>query len=655
MTKFHFLAGLFLTALFSAGLAIADDRPNILWILSDDHSPMNGSYGDDYATTPHIDALADKGSRFKYAFSNAPVCAPARSTLITGIYPTSLGTENMRSVVHTPDEVTFFPAYLRQAGYYTVNVGKHDFNMLEPDGAWTERIKEKNLTDWDRTKYFKETHGNRPFFTIMNLQQAHESRIRGSKTRNRDPENIIHSVDKAPVPDYFPDTKVIRQVIAQYYDNVTEVDTNVGLILKNLVDDGLAENTIVFFFADHGTGIARSKRWPYNSGLQVPFVVYMPKKYQHLAPTKPGVPVEDIVSFVDFAPTTLSLAGVDIPDYMQGRIFLGPNKQPAPEYSFGFRGRMDERFDLIRTARDKRFQYIRNYLPDLPYSQYVGTLYRLQPVMSEWHKELDAGRLNGVQAKWFTKKPPEELYDLENDPWETNNLANNPKYADVVARMRKATENWITEVKDTGFLTEAELAIRAGKHNQAIYDLARNSDVYPFEAIFKAANQASTEGATLADHLANYKSPDPTIRYWGLTGMIRMGRSVQLPEDLLEKALKDDSAIVRVKAAEALCRLDNCAIGLPVLMTVLRDGVGAARLMAISVIDQLDDKAQPALEALEKLSADLALIKTSSSLGTNKPGTEDQVMLRMHREYTKRVLTKAISDLRNERFYAYKK
>lgn len=631
----------------------SDDRPNILWILSDDHSPMNGSYGDAYATTPNIDAIAEKGTRYANAFSNAPVCSTARSTLITGIFPTALGTQNMRSVVHTPDDVTYFPSYMAKAGYYTVNVAKHDFNMFEPEGAWTERVKER-AADWDRARYFKETGGKKPFFAIVNLGQAHESRIRRDmKGNRRKTEDIIHSVDDAPVPAYFPDTRAVRETIAQYYDNVTEVDTNVGLILKNLIDDGLADNTIVFFFADHGTGVARSKRWPYNSGLQVPFVLHVPEKYKHLAPTKAGGVVDEMVSFVDFAPTALSLAGVDVPDYMMGRVFLGPNKEEAPEYTFGFRDRMDERFDLIRTARDKRFQYIRNYLPDLPYSQYVNTLYRLQPIMSEWHKGLEQGKLNEAQGSWFLKKPSEELYDLENDPDEVNNLAKDPAYADVAARMGKAIDDWVKDVKDVGFLTEAEHGRRAGEHGQSIYDLARNSDVYPFDDIYDAANMASSDTATLADHLKNLKGSDPAVRYWGAAGLIRIGRAAEPAMAKLETALRDKYAIVRIKAAEALCRLEACDKALPVLVKELVDGKGAGRLLAINTIDHLDDLAISALPTFEKLAAELAKIKTASGLGKGVPGDEAKIQANMHTEYTKRVLNKTIRDLKDEKSYTY--
>ncbi|MFT4835124.1 MAG: N-sulfoglucosamine sulfohydrolase [Psychromonas sp.] len=634
-------------------------KPNILWIISDDHSQMIGAYGDEYATTPNIDALAKKGTLYNNAFSNAPVCSAARATLITGMYPNSLGTQNMRTLVKTPDNVTYFPVYLKQAGYYTANIGKHDYNMLAPKGAWSERLTDKLLQNWDRSQYFKTTKGKKPFFAIMNLINTHESRVGTSMSgKKRNPADIKHSVENAPLPDYFPNTLGIKQTIAQYYDNVSEVDSAIGNILQTLVDDGIADNTLVFFFADHGTGIARSKRWPYNSGLQVPFISFIPNGLKSKYPADLPAVNNEMISFVDFAPTILSLANVAIPSYMQGRIFLGDNKQPAPKYTFGFRDRMDERFELVRTARDERFQYMRNYLPDLPYAQYINTQYRLQPVMPDWHKALATGKLNMAQSHWFLKKPVEELYDLNSDPFEIHNLAEDPAYKHDLLRLRKATQQWLTKIKDVGFLTEFEHNTRAEKH--AIYDLARDGKTYPFTEVFNAAQLASfADGKSQNDIdalLNNLKDDDPAVRYWATIGVSRLTQSetaritkkavISMLISELEKALLDTSPIVRIQAAKALCQLNNCDLSLPILLKELKSSRGAAQLMAINVIDHLDEQARPIAGQLKTLAINLAKKATRSSPPSNaKNGDESKILNNMYGEYVKRVLTKTLDDL----------
>ena len=304
----------------------AERPPNILWIVSEDNSPLIGAYGDTFATTPNIDKLATQGVLYTNAFAVAPVCAPSRSCLITGMYPPGLGTENMRSTYAIPNFVKFYPKYLREAGYYTTNNAKKDYNVAQDqEEAWDESSG-------------KATYANRkpgqPFFAVFNIGTSHESSIHNSTPTAK----LRHKPADVTLPPYHPDTPEMRHDWAQYYDKVEDMDTEVGQFLADLEKSGEAENTIVFYYSDHGGVLGRSKRFMYESGLHIPMVIRFPKKYAHLAPGKPDTKTDRIVTFLDFAPTLLSLAGVDIPDYMQGKAFLGKQTATARAYANAFRG-----------------------------------------------------------------------------------------------------------------------------------------------------------------------------------------------------------------------------------------------------------------------------------------------------------------------------
>ena len=341
----------------------AADKPNILWLTSEDHSPTMGCYGDKVARTPNIDALAAKGMLFKKAWSVAPVCAPARTTIISGLYPSSTGGLHMRSMVSMPKGTQMYPEFLREAGYYCTNNSKTDYNLREPAKLWD--ASSGNASWKNRPK-------DQPFFAIFNSTKSHESQIR---TR---PHTQITKPEDIRVPAYHPDTPEVRQDWAQYYDKVSEADADAGKRLKELEEAGLADDTIVFYYADHGSGMPRSKRWPSNSGLHVPFVVYFPEKYKHLAPKEytAGGQSDRLISFVDLAPTLLSLVGIQPPEWMQGHAFAGPFQTEPQPFIFGLRGRMDERMDLVRSVTDGRYVYLRNYLPHLSQGQHVDTQFK---------------------------------------------------------------------------------------------------------------------------------------------------------------------------------------------------------------------------------------------------------------------------------------
>jgi len=545
------------------------EQPNILWIVSEDNSPFFGCYGDEFATTPTFDKLAKEGILYENAFANAPVCAPARSTIISGMYPPSMGTQNMRSTYPTPESIKFFPQYLREAGYYTTNNSKEDYNMIKPDGVWDESSKKG---------HYKNRREGQPFFAIFNLHVSHESSIHTSIPS----EELRHNPAKVILPPYHPDTPEMRHDWAQYYDKIEDLDSQVAKILVELEELGLAENTIVGYYGDHGGVIARSKRFVYESGTHVPMIWRFPQKYKHLAPAKPNTKIDRLVSFVDLAPTILSLAGVEVPEYMQGKAFLGKQQAPPRAYVHLFRGRMDERIDMVRAVRDKQFRYIKNYMPHRIYGQYIEYLWRA-PSCKSWEDAYKAGECNKVQSAFWEQKPAEELYDVIIDPWEVNNLATDPEYATVLKRMREETVRWMSEIHDTGLMPEGELSTRNSE--QPSFDFV-HSDAYPVKKILYAANISTMRDKTKLDEIIGFIHHDNSvIRYWGATGCLILGsEAVMATNDLIE-LLTDKNPDVKITAAEALCNLGKSEIAAPFLIEALKDENLMVRVHAMNSLE----------------------------------------------------------------------
>ena len=424
--------------------AAKNKQPNVLWISAEDISPSLGCYGDSYAITPRLDQLASEGMRFTRCFTHAGVCAISRSGLITGMYPVAIGSQHMRSQIELPSNVKAFPEYLRAAGYWTTNRSKTDYNFAVPKKAWDENS--PNSRDW------RGRAAGQPFFSVINLVTTHESQIRGKFGET------LHDPAKASLPPYIPDTPVTRRDWARYADLLTTLDQQVAAILDQLSEDGLANDTIVFFWGDHGQGLPRGKRWLYDSGTRTPLIIRWPGKL--------GVRsvCEDLVCFLDFAPTMLRLAGAEIPSHMHGRVLppvevvmTANSRQPSAnsrQFIFGHRDRMDETYDLIRSARDTRFKYLRNYAPGRSYAQNI-TYMNQMPTMREWRRLNAEGKLTGAPALHFREtKPVEELFDTEVDPHEVVNLAERPEHAETLARMRAALERWQEEVGDSGLIPE---------------------------------------------------------------------------------------------------------------------------------------------------------------------------------------------------------
>ena len=572
----------------------AKKLPNILWITSEDNGPHLGCYGDAYATTPNLDRLSKKGLRYTKASSTAPVCAPARTTIISGIYPPATGSEHMRSMTHLPKKFKMYPAYLRELGYYCTNNSKEDYNLREDGKVWDES---------SRNAHWKSRPEGKPFFSIFNLTISHESQI-----RNRiSPSNKIHDPNKARIPAYHPDTPEVRKDWAQYYDRITMMDKLVGNTLKEIKDAGLAEDTIIFYYGDHGSGMPRNKRWPYFSGLNVPFIVHVPEKYKHLAPTdyKAGGTSDRLIGFIDLAPTVLSIANIKPPSHLQGHAFMGKHIDKSPEYSYGFRGRMDERYDMVRTVFDGRYIYIRNYMPHKIYGQFISYMFKT-PTTRIWHEMHKSGKLNDAQSKFWQTKPAEELYDLNNDRDEIINLAKSKEHEDIIKSLRRAHVKWVKDVRDIGFLPEAEVHSRSKKDSP--YEMGHDSNRYDLDNIFQAANIATRLGKKNTEKLQKLMdSNDSAVRYWGAMGYLIRGKSgLRKGRKFLVNALKDESPSVRIIAAESLGRYGNkkeskLAADLLIKYADPKENGISLSMLSLNAIDYLDEKASHHKETISKL------------------------------------------------------
>lgn len=574
-------AGLLLPARVRGDASAPADRPNILWITCEDMGPHLGCYGDCYAHTPNLDRFAAQGMRYESAFALFPVCAPSRSCLITGMYSSSIGSHNMRSRITLPDHARTFTAHLRDAGYYCTNNSKTDYNFAVPDDAWDEN---------SRRAHWRRRDNGQPFFSVFNFTATHESRIRMEEEKHAAlvaalPPDAVHDPADAPVPPYHPDTPEFRKDWARYYDTISEMDSMAGTLLRELEEDGLAEDTIVFFFSDHGAGMPRNKRWLWDSGLHVPLIVRVPEKWRNLAAAAPGTSTGRLVNFVDFAPSVLSLAGVPAPGNMQGRPFLGPEAAAPRDAVHGTRDRMDERIDCMRSVRTARHLYIRNFMPHRPYAQQLAYM-NLMPSIQAW-RALDAeGKLSGAPALFMRRrKPVEELYDVAVDPHQVNNLAGDPALADVLHDMRNRLDAWILETRDLGLMPEAEMHLRA--EDEVFHRLGQDPRAYPLERILDTANLALRGPGALPELCARLRDgAHPAVRYWAALGIVALEAGDDESIAALTGALEDASPTAKLGAAEALTHLGHVPEAVEAaLAALMAHGEGFVRLHAANLLD----------------------------------------------------------------------
>lgn len=573
----------------------ASDRPNILWLSCEDISTHLHCYGYPNARTPNLDRLAAQGTRYTNAFVTAGVCAPCRSAIITAMYQTSLGTHHMRCKAELPPHVKPFPTYVREAGYYCTNSSKQDYQFKTPKGVWDESS--------GKAHWKKRPDKDQPFFAVFNYTGCHESGI-ASKSKydsvTEGLEKIDRSVAVESLPPYYPDTPIVREDWGRYYDVITAMDRWVGEHLQALEDAGEADNTIVVYWSDHGVGLPRAKRWLYDSGMHVPLIVRIPEKYRVDGQGTPGTVSDQLVSLIDLGPTTLNLAGSKMPEHVHGQAFLGANTPAPRDYVYGARDRMDERYDIIRATRDKRYKYIRNYESFKTFYQYMNTPEK-GALMQEIRRVQSEGTANEGVAKFLTpRKPIEELYDTQNDPHEMDNLSNDPQYKNILGRMRKTHLAWVLETRDLGLVPEAEINARQGKLGSAWAILGGDQAGMLINRLRDAAS-LSLEGAnSLPKMRQTLKDDDAAVRYWAAVGIGNLGTAGSAAKNDLTLALADDSENVRVAAARALCRMNEPNEALPVLVAVLDSGTQWARVHAANVLDEIDEQARPVLDGMKQ-------------------------------------------------------
>jgi len=571
----------------------AADRPNILWISCEDISSHLGCYGDSIATTPHLDGLAAEGVMYTHAFTCHGVCAPSRTGIITGMYPISLGANHMRSKATLPGHVHCFPEYLRQAGYYCTNNSKTDYNFnWNRNAVWDDTSR--------RAHWKKRPNPDQPFFAVFNLTMTHESRIWKENwetvVADLDP-NQLHDPASVSVPELYPNTPEVRAAIARLHDLITVMDGRVGELLAEVDDAGLRDKTIIIFWSDHGDGFARAKRWVYDTGTRVPMIARIPKAYRLENQGVPGSVDGQLINLIDLAPTVLNLAGVDIPEHMQGQPFLGDDLPAAREFIYGARDRIDERFDMVRSVRGKRFRYVRNFMPWRPALQHISYSEQSWTRRALRQAYADGALSEGVASFLTVPRPAEELYDLDSDPLELNNLAADPEFSQHLTRLRNQCTEWQTDVRDAHVLPESIL-IQEERRAGSRWDIfAGDMGLARWKGVFNAAvgQVPIREGAS---------SSDEAVRWWS---MAQADENVPL----LLLGLNDDSPAVRIAAARSLFQHKGHREKVaPILATLLNNDELSIRHAALLALDELGELSELLRQDVEQMPQENNYIKT---------------------------------------------
>ena len=523
-----------------------DEKPNIVWLVTEDNSIhyMN-LYTKGGAEMPAISALANQGVVFDNAFSNAPVCSVARSTIITGAYAPRIGTQYHRkmSQVKLPNNIKPLPIYLKQAGYYVTNNAKEDYNFIKEEKIWDESSLKAT---------YKNRKDGQPFFHVQNFHNTHEGKLHFNEKQLSEAldSNNLDSIKPFP---YHPDTPTFRYTQSLLHNHHKDVDKEMGKFIENLEKEGLMENTIIFYYGDHGGVLPRSKGYLYESGLNVPMVVRIPKKWKKLSPFKGGTRTSSFVDFVDLVPTVLSLAGIKIPEGIDGTPFMGKGLKKSQiekqDTTFGYADRFDEKYDLVRSVRRGKYKYIRNYQPFNLDGLYNYYRYKML-AYKEWYKLYQEKKLNKIQSRFFNAKSPEALYDIEKDPHEINNLAQNDQYKETLINLRETLNNHVVSQADLSFFPEPyflenglEDALGFGQENKnLIKEIVTTADLS-----LQPYNEVS---AKIKDALNN---TNPWIRYWGLITCSSFRLEAKEHLNKIKSIFENDSEnLVKIRAAEYL-------------------------------------------------------------------------------------------------------
>tara|TARA_B100001540_G_scaffold123516_1_gene110134 strand:- start:964 stop:2877 length:1914 start_codon:yes stop_codon:yes gene_type:complete len=555
--KMQLLILLITVVLISCDNRTANLQPNILWITCEDLSPILGCYGDRVANTPNIDLFAQNAVRFTNAYASAPICTPARSSLITGVYASSMGTHHLRGVVPKSDKIKCFTEFLRERGYYCTNNVKEDYNFITPEEAWDES---SDSAHWRNRK------PEQPFFSVFNFMVTHQSQTRYGIEKLNEINSTLDEKDRinpddVEIPPYYPDTPIVRNNIASLYTQVHIMDKKFQEIINQLEEDGLRENTIIFFYSDHGTGLPRGKGYLHDTGIKVPLIIEFPEKYKHYSPAKAGAFSDELVNFIDFPPTVLSLTGIDPPKYMQGNPFLGQYRKNSNDYVISIRDRRDEVLMFSRSIRTDKYHYIRNFLPHRPRMQ-RNFYSEITPIRQELRRLDNLGLLQSNED-WLMEDsvPVDELYDTETDPHELNNLAQEAEHLEIMELLKRNLFSWMVETKDLGLVPEYEM-IEKSKGGAPYDTFSGNFDPKPILDLVDKIGRGK-------QHIDSFnfalQSSNPVYRYWGATGLAALGQNAAESKELLQSTLNDPVPYVRFAASEAICNIGYPRQGVEIL------------------------------------------------------------------------------------------
>ncbi|MFH4966788.1 sulfatase [Gaetbulibacter sp. M240] len=569
----------------------AQEKPNILWITFEDTSPQFiGCYGDENAKTPNLDQLAASGMKFTNAFSTGTVCSPSRSTLITGVRTYALGTGNHRSHYPVPEFIKGFPYYLKQAGYYTSNNAKTDYNVKNAKAftneAWHESSKSAGW--WKRDP-------KQPFFSVFNLMDSHQSRTMTTpyETYKKSvldelPQELHISEDSFNMPPIYNDTPEMRKQFARVYNSIALTDYKIGQILERLEKEGLRESTIIFSFADHGEGMPRGKTNGINYGYQVPFIAWFPEKYKHLSPWKKSGIVKELINFEDLAPTMLALAGIPIPEHMKGRV-ITDREAGHPEYIALSNDRSDNGIDMTRSITDGTYIYTRNYLPFMPELRYIRYM-EIGEIKQLMREDFKNNKLSPFQESLFNPRKAESFYDTSNDLWETKNLIDDPELQKKIGAFKKELDTRILDSRDVMFLPEYE--IDKISKNTTPYEFRLDQEKYPFSEIYSIASLSGKQGITIASKQKTALSHTNNImRFWAITGLKSQNKKVlsKYKSDIL-KAMTDSYPPVALTAATIAYDLFNDQNAKELLIQFCKDPNEFIALRTINYLLYVSDK-----------------------------------------------------------------
>lgn len=593
---FHFRAfALLLLSWPVLGTAGNEDRPNILWLTFEDTSAYEiGCYGNPDVKTPNIDRLAREGVRFTRAWSNGVQCSPARSTLISGNYATTFGTDIHRETRVVPAALFGFPRFLKQAGYYTSNNAKTDYNAsnFETGAVWSENSKTASYNNPTRAK-------DQPFFSVFNANMTHMSRLTSFTTDGRR-DFAKEGLDPAKLrlPPHVPDLPEVRSDYAFHLEGVEDVDRWVGLFLADLEKQGLLDNTIIFVFSDHGGCLPRGKGFALQSGLQVPLIAWFPPKWKHLAANfEPGMPSDRLVGFVDLAPTVLSLGGIQPPDTMLGQPLFGPYaaKVTPRDVNFGFTANREDNFSPARAITDGDFLYVRNYIPRRPLA--LRNFFQWgMPANLAWDTAFLQERLVRPEHRApFVAAPVEQLFDLRKDPFNIHNLAADPAHESTRKRLAARLDGLLVETGDLGFFPREA----RDRGREDLYSWTRRVG-YPVDRLQAAATRAAFAcPEDLPRFVEDLSAPERELRYWAASGLAELAARGNLKEapDVLEEAAEASEDDISSVANEALVYLGRANEALPRLLQRLNDGSDEAHVVLETL--SLDPRHREALRSIE--------------------------------------------------------